>query len=397
MPVERSVSAGPVRHFGFIDALRGWAFLGVLITHASNEAAPGALLGHITWRGPFGVQLFFVLSALTLFLSMESRRGRDKRPLAAFFIRRFFRVAPMFWLALIFYMVAWGTGPNYWAPDGITANMIAATACFVHGWRPEYINSVVPGGWSIVVEMGFYALLPLLFLSIRSLRQAAGFWCVALVFGVALRHWLLPVIASHYPPAESKLVLAFLYLWLPSQLSVFAIGIVAYFLLKEKLRPGGAHGRTFALLRRPGFLLGASFVFGGAVAPLLKTEWLPTQDIFAISFGLLACGLASWPVALLVNPVTRYAGKVSYSAYLTHFALLHPLQLLIERTHGPFAKGSALDFILLVGSAFVLTLAISTITHHLIEIPGQELGKRLIRFLDEPVPAFTKPENEPVS
>ncbi len=368
MPVETSI-----RRFEYIDALRGWAFLAVLVIHAAHEAAPGRLLGHLTWRGQYGVQLFYVLSALTLFLSMHSRWKKDKRPLAAFFIRRFFRIAPMFWLAIVFYLFLDGFGPGYWAPDGITAGMVAATAAFVHGWNPVTINSVVPGGWSIAVEMSFYLLLPLLFVTIRSGRQAALFCLLAFVFGVALRHWMLPVLAARYPPAQFYLVEAFLYLWLPAQLPVFGVGLAVYFFLKGK--PSLS----------PWLFLGAAFAVG-SVGTFLKGEWLPVHDILAVSFGLLACGLAQRPVFLLVNPLMRHAGKVSYSAYLTHFALVHPCDLLVGRLQGPA------HFLLLLAVVFIVTLAVSTVTYHLVELPGQELGKRLIALLDEPAPFSVKHE-----
>ena len=35
-----------------------------------------------------------------------------------------------------------------------------STAFFLHGLHPEAINSVIPGGWSIAVEMTFYLFFP---------------------------------------------------------------------------------------------------------------------------------------------------------------------------------------------------------------------------------------------
>jgi peptidoglycan/LPS O-acetylase OafA/YrhL len=51
-------SDGEHQHLSFIDALRGWAFLGVLLVHSSS-AVSGLpdLVRELTLRGKYGVQL----------------------------------------------------------------------------------------------------------------------------------------------------------------------------------------------------------------------------------------------------------------------------------------------------------------------------------------------------
>ena len=48
-----------------------------------------------------GVELFFVVSALTLCLSSAARSNREALPTLNFYIRRFFRIAPMFYIAIM--------------------------------------------------------------------------------------------------------------------------------------------------------------------------------------------------------------------------------------------------------------------------------------------------------
>ena len=54
-----------------------------------------------------------------------------------------------------------------------------------NGLHPETNNAIVPGGWSIGVEMGFYAILALLLTRIKSVRSNTGsvlhFLCLLLV------------------------------------------------------------------------------------------------------------------------------------------------------------------------------------------------------------------------
>ena len=91
----------------YIDALRGLAILGVLIVHCGghgdNGAIPQSLLAIIS-NGARGVQLFFIVSAFTLFLSMTHKYEQEKHPKLNFFIRRFFRIAPMYYIGIVYYL-----------------------------------------------------------------------------------------------------------------------------------------------------------------------------------------------------------------------------------------------------------------------------------------------------
>ena len=79
-----------IQKYAFIDALRGLACLGVIAIHILDYVGP-------TWEpvrlvaafGDKGVQLFYLLSAFTLFLSYQQRSRTDDRPILFFWIRRF--------------------------------------------------------------------------------------------------------------------------------------------------------------------------------------------------------------------------------------------------------------------------------------------------------------------
>ena len=157
-----------IRKYDYIDALRGFAILGVILVHSSQWVAPtSSVLSTIASEGARGVQLFYIASALTLFLSLAARKQQEERANLSFFIRRFFRIAPAFYCAIIIYTAYYGMSVRYWAPNGLEWWYIPLTAFFMHGWHPETITSVVPGGWSIAVEMTFYLFVPYLFFKIE--------------------------------------------------------------------------------------------------------------------------------------------------------------------------------------------------------------------------------------
>ena len=212
-------------HFGFIDALRGYAILAVMAVHASQTSPSLIGVGRkFLDQGARGVQLFFVASALTLTMSWHSRNDGVVR----FYLRRLFRIVPMFWLGIIFFVWLDGFGPRYFAPNGIGENHVLLTTLFLNGWHPEYITSVVSGGWSIVVEMTFYLIFPALVYLIRGWISAILALILANTFAnyAVQLFWLKRF--SFWPKISDNLVSSFLNFWFPNQLPVFIVGFLVY-------------------------------------------------------------------------------------------------------------------------------------------------------------------------
>jgi len=366
-----------IRHLDFIDALRGIAAAAVALIHISQavEQLP-AWIQRFAAYGQYGVQLFFLASALTLFLSLEQRSKKDRRPAVAFLIRRFFRIAPLFWAAILVYTAIHGLAPRYWSPQGISGWQIAATAGFMHGWTPASIDSVVPGGWSIAVEMNFYLLVPLLYRWIKNLRHAVMCFLITLVTGVVASLVVGRLLYGCMPPERQYLIGGFTYFWLPAQLPVFALGIVLYAVLGVRRQEAGpAEDRKWGAL----LLLLGGYVFTAFFWRSNLHILLPQQVMAGVSFFLLAWGLSLYPTALLVNPVTLYLGRISYSVYLCHFAVLDGTVWLLGRVPALSAASPATRFAAVLTLTGLGTLLIATLTYHGIEVPGRKLGKWVIR------------------
>ncbi len=179
------MQAQPKVQLDFIDALRGLAIVGVLLSHAQRNVEIYQAMGHQALMSPWlsryaaqgarGVQLFFVVSALTLFLS-AGKRTREDTPWLNFYVRRVFRIAPMFYLAFGVYCLAPVLLKGQALPP---LGTVLGTLSFTNGWNPAWLlgaNDVVPGGWSIGVEMSFYIVFPLVFLALRSFPRRWPRW-----------------------------------------------------------------------------------------------------------------------------------------------------------------------------------------------------------------------------
>ena len=353
------------RRLDYIDALRGIAVTGVILSHAKN------LFPDMHWRlikltefGAHGVQLFFVASALTLMLSWHARNDGA----VPFYLRRLFRIAPMFWLATALYGGLNAVG--LW-PDGSSdPAAIAATAFFVHGWAPDTINLVVPGGWTIGVEMTFYAVFPVIAASVTTLPRAMAFAIgSALLAGVANTE-ALRLMATVEP---SKLGF-FVYYWFPNSLQVFAFGCLSYHMLRFS----------------PVSNVWSAVLLAGAGSLALYCAWWPVpwyptwvspisrELLTAIASVLLALALARTNMTWLVNRVTCFVGRVSFSAYLVHFLVLYPFVHFL----GPLHASSWVSVPVLAGLMAVIlgiTVWLSAMTYQLVERPCIQAGNRFIR------------------
>jgi peptidoglycan/LPS O-acetylase OafA/YrhL len=324
-----------------------------------------------------GVQLFYVLSAFTLFLSQHKR---DADP-SAFFRRRYLRIAPLYYVAIVYYVGQLAYAQHTTVITFIEQNTtnILANVFLIHGLNPVWINSIIPGGWSVGIEVLFYALVPYLFTRITSLNRAVLFTSYALLFGFCLTALL---VNSSIPGLQAD----YLFYYLPYQLPVFGCGIIAYFLIVRNDYQISAHAGLIAF----GTL--AFMLISKRLSYRYDLELPHTLHFFgSIGFVLLLVGLAKRPVWLLVNRVTCYVGKVSYSAYLTHFGVLFWLNQFMPRELVPVRNlaTNVLNFHLKFLVIVLVTVGVSTITYQLIEKPTLQLGKRRQREQATPQPVLS--------
>jgi peptidoglycan/LPS O-acetylase OafA/YrhL len=407
----------------YIDALRGWAILLVLLTHAAqgrmaaealSQAAPQSpvldlpsWLQRICAHAGSGVHLFFVVSALSLALSA---RKRQEHGLGAYVIRRFCRIAPMFYAGIVLYLALFGWGPRLYAPDGIGPGDVALTFGLLHIWSTNALNSVVPGDWSVGVEVMFYLILPLLLLIGRTPTRLA-----ALTLGFVLMAQAVHWSGTGFGPFGNP--------GFPSQSVVFLFGLIAAGTADSQrfgLNPSPAlrenvesvsepnegparqrrnedsseraSGSTLTLPLRGSLPLpqcGRGAMTGGASLAvfLFLVVGLPLWHLpetilvyhvqFAALAGLLCILLHRAPTPILVNRTLAGIGRISFSMYILQFALFTPAFGLAKQLAGRAASGGetlAIYYPLLVTA----TAACAAVTYASIEQPGMRLGRFLI-------------------
>lgn len=364
-----------LQHYNYIDALRGLAIIGVLLAHVSEYSN----ITYPSWLqvitavdvGPRGVQLFYVVSAFTLCLSFSKRKNSENHPLRNFYIRRFFRIAPLFYLAVAYYLLQQEF--LYRVPIHFSALNIITTLTFTNGISSAWINNIVFGGWSIAIEAAFYLLFPLLFYALKNFRFAIIATFITAIIVQTLRLFLLTL-----PPVQQNPDLQFyLFMFFPSQLPVFLIGMVSFFYFHEKISLKKQR-QIQLLLACLGILLLAQ--------QITHFKIIAGHYIYGLFFTMLLLGLSKFPSKLLVNSFMVNVGKISFSLYLCHMAVYYWLtQFGLDHflPTDPYLN-FALRFIILFG----LSSIVATILFLVVEKNGITLGKKLINKYEKVTPSY---------
>jgi peptidoglycan/LPS O-acetylase OafA/YrhL len=295
----------------------------------------------------------------------------------------------MFWFGLAMSLAFNGLASRYWAPNGLTVLDVALTALFLHGWHPETINSVVPGGWSIAVEMTFYLFVPVLYGVVHNVGRALLFT----VCSIGLSAWLDQLAAQYwlpsYPVEQQYLAYEFSVLWIASQLPLFAMGICVARII-ERHEPPPNVAASHAILALSLMFLAVALTTA-SIGPVLARHHL-----FGLSFSLLALALWRMPMKLFVNGFMIFVGRISFSLYIVHFLVL---ELIAKRyLWKPDWENPSDESYLLAYPVLLLTsVALSSITYFAVERNGIKMGNRLIQWLEtrHEMSESEKPKDQP--
>jgi len=337
------------QYFPALDGLRGLAILIVIVSHVSNAIDVwGRLLGD--GAGQLGVMLFFVLSGF-LMGRLYLEKPFNSATLLNFVVRRFARLAPMFYLTVS--VAAALSSFAHWLNRNLSVYAIT--------WLDlPYHFAFLQGAdlfWTIVVEAHFYFVFVFMWWIYH--RLPAAFFTIILV-GIAV-FFVLP--EKHY---------------LPDFLNFYAFFLSGLVISRMRL---GAPRRIWDLAF--GFALLATFLlYPKVAATLLGHERWANFDrlwhdpiLLAVISALLLTALRSRIAqAVLANRVATFTGQISYSMYLLHMPVIICLLRLTTLNKSP---------IVFLALTLVVTSMAAGCTYYLIELPA----RRALRRFAETAPA----------
>ena len=356
----------------YVDSIRGIAILMVIFGHIGQEIRGLTLIPHLlTSYGQMGVQLFFVASAYTLCRSATNREN-ELQPLKKYAIRRFFRIAPMYYLGLIGYFIlalfiVYNKTGTLVIPFKYSFINVLANVFFVHGFYLPANNNIVPGGWSIGTEMAFYVIFPFLFYYGKKIVGSSLKRGLLMLLTVFIFSQLL-LILIYYTIDLQVQDNNFLYYNLVHQLPVFCVGII-YYLVENN--------NKFITNYKLDLLI--FIVLTLLSLTLWNSEWSYKFSIIpfisAISFSFLINIFKK--VDGLNFSLLSKIGTVSYSMYILHFVLLHFSGIASRQA----SINKNILLIVLFMSTVLVAFFLALISEKYIEKPFIEIGKKIIQKL----------------
>lgn len=336
------------RRLEYFDFARFLAICGVIMIHTSEYSDTGFLLSKtIAQLGRFGVQLFFVISGATIFLSFSRDFNVGK-----FYTKRFFRIYPLFLVMGLIY--------SYKMNISLWTTLSPANA-----FNPANLN-LIKGGWSIWNEMYFYLFVPIYFYIRNNNLKIIFFSLLILIVSSSIN---LRLVSLHGDPEN---ILDFDYLNMFTQLSCFICGMemmagkfkkALYFCI-----PQFSISLLIKLYFYPNYLFFADYganywvVLIAIVAVLLLTSLKYIYGSYKIThfFILRLC---------------QRLGKLTYTAYMIHFFVIEYLLYILQ-----FDFGLELNFLIVTGTTFLISFLI----HPYTETLPNSIAIRIVRWKNMP-------------
>ncbi|WP_137819726.1 acyltransferase [Pseudomonas sp. 2FG] len=342
-----------------LHSLRGLAALSIVVFHTLGIAklAIPDQFGFINIYFGLGVPLFFTISCFSLFLSTSSRVGQDGW-LSAYFFRRIFRIAPLFYSMTIFFLIFiyLKFGKTYSAID------IIMNFSLLYNLFPGKHESIVWAGWTIGVEVIFYLVVPYLLTLIKTIYSATAY-CITMIALSAFAYTFYK--SGGYPPGYA-------YMSFLGSIGVFSFGAPAYFLYKH-LQKNPPINLGYTILAITLAIMVPVILFEGAVVPHIGSR----SNLWGLVFALLIVSQCLKPFPLISNKAFAFLGKLSFGIYLCHPVIIYMLQPIYKRIYG-FSLGNGVSFILCAILSIALVVVAAQIAHVLIERNGMRLGEWLI-------------------
>lgn len=338
-PAPRKL-ASPVYRYDSLDCWRGLACLLVVVFHSTQEAFPQyrwssettfSWIGSLLQRGWVGVPIFFVVSGYCISAAADAHRTAA-RPFGTYFIRRFRRIYPPYWIAIattamlviacsgyVLPSFPQGGGDIIPQPQSLSAEQWLGNLTLTETWRANILGGdrgllFLDIAWTLCFEEQFYFIVGMSLLLSRELGQyLAAFLSICTL---AMRH-LAPVFGVSLSG-----------LFLNGEWLLFGAGMLVYHAIQRHEASNSWSMSSFIAL------CVLFLAMAGALGyPVDLFNFRKSAPSFSFNKGsiLVGCGFAvvallahRWDSllakALLLKPFA-VCGTMCYSLYLIHFPI----------------------------------------------------------------------------
>jgi peptidoglycan/LPS O-acetylase OafA/YrhL len=352
-----------------LDHLRAFAIIFVFLYHYGRLFPHPDWVNKISEFGWSGVDLFFVLSGYLIASQLFKNMAQQKNiPLKEFFIKRFFRIIPVYFIVVTIYFLfpfvreREALAP-LWKYLTFTQNIgldISRQGTFSHAW-------------SLCIEEQFYLLLPFILIALVRLKVVQkGYWVLIGLFfsGFIIR-------AVFYLNFNAGMDWIYWYKWIYyptcSRLDglLVGVGIAALLQFKPQFSKRILEHEHILLLTGLLVFVVTYFVCSSHISFNASVFGFPFTDI---GYGFIVLSALSQKSFLYKykSNITAKIAALSYGIYLIHKMVIHVVQTQFVQ-YKIEDKGS-LMFVLCAIMVFIIALLLNEI----IEKPFLKLRGKIL-------------------
>ena len=404
----RYLISRPAANFQVLDGMRAISMLMVIAFHSYMMYAyqqPNVELLDMIEAGSYwlswivnsdkGVDVFFVLSGFLITGILLKQIDSDGRVhLGNFYLRRFLRLSPVYYFAILLYWLAMGQQPAA-NTDNLWANVF-----YVNNFL-DYKDQAMNWTWSLAIEEQFYLIFPLLLslMVTKSHRALCWFWvlwfaAIVIRFGIIMTDEQIRTLPQSALASDEDFHahhFSLLYDNLYTRYGALLSGCMAayyfhYHRAKVTLAFSGIKG---LMLKSLGLGLVAFFMIMPLVLPRFDEYQVVNIVYQSVNRNLFGLGIAiiilasfeeGWfkkiATLLLGNRLLYPFAQLSYSMYLIHVvpvALAVTQAIAMMKTNPDFSHFDAVFYIFIVST--LLTAFVAMLMYLFIERPIMNLRK----------------------
>ena len=258
-------------------------------------------LSSLLRAGPQAVTYFYVLSGFMMGTVHADLTWRDT---PSYWLTRFARVYPLYLFGIL---------ASLWIVSPARNFDVLLNLTLLQAWFPGHALSVNAVGWSLSVEVFFYALFPLLIGVAR--RTPTALWLLGvLAFWAAGQFWSSFFYVHYYIEYPSRSH-DFLFYFPIVHLTSFLLGMTAALLMTRgtlRLRPRTAIGALALSL----MLVGAGLRDTEAISYWTGVHVFGETGLLSPIFAILVVSLCSVEARFLAARPLSLLGQASYAVYI---------------------------------------------------------------------------------
>jgi peptidoglycan/LPS O-acetylase OafA/YrhL len=351
--------------------------LRLILSMAVLAGHSGPLFGSSLIPAPLAVETFYTISGFYMSMILGSKYQLDRKGITRFYLSRFFRLAPAYWIVLVLsILTAVALKSTFYLPARTYFNTLSSlsfpaafwivftnvlmlgqdtimfmkidsshlhfTADFTNAPLSAHKLLFIPQAWSLGVELWFYLLAPLL------VRRKTISLIAVLVVSTIIRAILYSGGFDHDP---------WTYRFFPTELALFVLGMLMFRAYSRHQDMIKAWWGTGAFL-----LIITIIIFFSH----LNLEQSAKSSLFLLISALSIPVIFNWS---RFNTFDRIIGELSYPLYISHLLVVQVITAVLPSVFGKHPGLSVCAF----------SLGVSVLIYFFIDRPADRIRHRLAK------------------